>query len=98
VKTGSLGISSEGENMRDIQLVAPNDKNIVAYVNADGELSPLTCKFEEAGGQNNFFYESPEDRWEHDRDSMDSIVLVDTDGNRWSRMDVELYTVPSDYI
>lgn len=98
MRTGSLDVSSKGKKMRDIQLIAPNDQNIVAYVNADGELSPLTCKFEEAGGRNNFFYELPDDRWERDRDSMDSIVLVDAEGNRWSRMDVELYTVPSDYI
>lgn len=75
--------------MKNIQLVAPSGLPIIGYVNSHGDVSPVTCKLEDAGGQNLFFYELPEDRLKIDNPE----VLVDSDGSRWPRMDVEIFTL-----
>ena len=79
--------------MQEIKLIAPNDQEITGYITSDGEVLPITCKFQRAGGQNHFFYELPKERYGLDIQKGGDIVLVDSTGKRWTGMDVQESTL-----
>jgi len=77
-----------------IELRAPNEKKITGALKRTGEVCPVTCRFARLHGDPNFFYEFASGDLRDVPSNDVELRLVDEDGERWTRSEVEWASMP----